>query len=333
MAIRGIAHRTRADPIASVARGRRRTSRRADHAGDGRTGHAAADGARKGQRRRGPRGKWFAVSGLRGGGGGPCGPRFHGLPQGARRPHHASLPTTRGAEPSPRRPTDGLATVGELYQLLSAGATPTFSAPTRNPPTIRDPMRPDLTSVAVGASRTGPPSRSAGDRGAAPEVDRSCAAESLMNRVGARRHRPPDGLARRFRSVRAVALPSATTQPARPTGPPIGAPRGEARGALWSNLDLDAAVWTIPAERMKARREHRVPLCGRRAVVMAWSVVASAGRVWFPGVRRRSLAGRPECPSPRVRGRGVAGQDGCCRPLRRGRPRWPTGSSFVLPLL
>lgn len=34
----------------------------------------------------------------------------------------------------------------------------------------------------------------------------------------------------------------------------------EALGATWSEIDLDAAVWTIPAERMKARRDHRVPL-------------------------------------------------------------------------
>ncbi|MFC3146433.1 tyrosine-type recombinase/integrase [Piscinibacterium candidicorallinum] len=35
---------------------------------------------------------------------------------------------------------------------------------------------------------------------------------------------------------------------------------GEVRGARWAELDLDAALWTIPAERMKAGREHRVPL-------------------------------------------------------------------------
>jgi integrase len=35
---------------------------------------------------------------------------------------------------------------------------------------------------------------------------------------------------------------------------------GEAIGAVWSELDLDKAVWTIPAERMKMPREHRVPL-------------------------------------------------------------------------
>lgn len=35
---------------------------------------------------------------------------------------------------------------------------------------------------------------------------------------------------------------------------------GEVRGARWDEFDLDASVWTIPAERMKAGKEHRVPL-------------------------------------------------------------------------
>ncbi len=35
---------------------------------------------------------------------------------------------------------------------------------------------------------------------------------------------------------------------------------GEVRGARWSEIDLVAKVWTIPAERMKAGKEHRVPL-------------------------------------------------------------------------
>jgi integrase len=35
---------------------------------------------------------------------------------------------------------------------------------------------------------------------------------------------------------------------------------GEARGAKWDEIDLDKAVWRIPAERMKAKKEHRVPL-------------------------------------------------------------------------
>ena len=35
---------------------------------------------------------------------------------------------------------------------------------------------------------------------------------------------------------------------------------GEVRGATWSEIDLDSGVWIIPGERMKAGREHRVPL-------------------------------------------------------------------------
>lgn len=35
---------------------------------------------------------------------------------------------------------------------------------------------------------------------------------------------------------------------------------GKAHGMTWAELDLDTKVWTIPAERMKAGKEHRVPL-------------------------------------------------------------------------
>ena len=35
---------------------------------------------------------------------------------------------------------------------------------------------------------------------------------------------------------------------------------GEARGALWSEIDLDQALWTVPAARMKGGLQHRVPL-------------------------------------------------------------------------
>ena len=52
---------------------------------------------------------------------------------------------------------------------------------------------------------------------------------------------------------------------------------GEARGARWSEVDLDAAVWTIPAERMKALREHRVPLSGRAAQVLGAARMLGTG--------------------------------------------------------
>lgn len=44
---------------------------------------------------------------------------------------------------------------------------------------------------------------------------------------------------------------------------------GEARGALWSEIDLDAATWSIPAERMKAGRPHRIPLSDAATKLLA----------------------------------------------------------------
>lgn len=35
---------------------------------------------------------------------------------------------------------------------------------------------------------------------------------------------------------------------------------GEVRGATWAEIDLPGRIWTVPAERMKAGKEHRVPL-------------------------------------------------------------------------
>jgi integrase len=51
---------------------------------------------------------------------------------------------------------------------------------------------------------------------------------------------------------------------------------GEVRGATWGELDLKAAVWTVPAERMKARRFQRVPLSP--AVVALFQQAASIKR-------------------------------------------------------
>jgi integrase len=43
---------------------------------------------------------------------------------------------------------------------------------------------------------------------------------------------------------------------------------GEVIGARWEEVDLDAGVWIIPAERMKAAREHRVPLAPRAVEIL-----------------------------------------------------------------
>jgi integrase len=43
---------------------------------------------------------------------------------------------------------------------------------------------------------------------------------------------------------------------------------GEVIGARWDEIDLSAKVWTIPAERMKASKEHRVPLADRAVEIL-----------------------------------------------------------------
>ena len=42
----------------------------------------------------------------------------------------------------------------------------------------------------------------------------------------------------------------------------------EVRWAEWEEIDRDAGVWTVPAKRMKANRQHRVPLCGRALEIL-----------------------------------------------------------------
>ena len=42
----------------------------------------------------------------------------------------------------------------------------------------------------------------------------------------------------------------------------------EASGARWAEIDLDAKLWTIPAERMKAKREHIVPLSSQALEIL-----------------------------------------------------------------
>ena len=62
---------------------------------------------------------------------------------------------------------------------------------------------------------------------------------------------------------------------------------GEARGALWNEIDMNEKVWIIPDHRMKAEREHRVPLCDEAMKILTkmkqWQPDNNE-RV-FPGIR------------------------------------------------
>ena len=43
---------------------------------------------------------------------------------------------------------------------------------------------------------------------------------------------------------------------------------GEVRKAMWTEIDRNETVWTLPPNRMKANRQHRVPLCGRAMEIL-----------------------------------------------------------------
>jgi len=66
---------------------------------------------------------------------------------------------------------------------------------------------------------------------------------------------------------------------------------GEVRGARWTEIDTDAGTWTVPGERMKGGREHRVALSGAALDVIERARALNDGSgLVFPSVRGRELS-------------------------------------------
>src|SRR5262249_15400110 len=63
---------------------------------------------------------------------------------------------------------------------------------------------------------------------------------------------------------------------------------GEAIGALWDEIDLKKRIWTIPAERMKADRDHRVPLSDRAIEIL--KALPHRGPYVFTGTNKKPLS-------------------------------------------
>ncbi|MBV1703146.1 MAG: tyrosine-type recombinase/integrase, partial [Hyphomicrobiales bacterium] len=57
----------------------------------------------------------------------------------------------------------------------------------------------------------------------------------------------------------------------------------EVMNMTWGEVDLEAKVWTVPAKRMKAGREHRVPLSGRAVAILARMAEVRQGGFVFAG--------------------------------------------------
>ena len=66
---------------------------------------------------------------------------------------------------------------------------------------------------------------------------------------------------------------------------------GEVRRATWQEIDVDVAAWTVPAERMKANTEHRVPLSRRAIEILNQARVTGDGHeLVFPSMRGKVLS-------------------------------------------
>ncbi len=67
---------------------------------------------------------------------------------------------------------------------------------------------------------------------------------------------------------------------------------GEVLGARWTEIDKKGKVWTVPPERMKARREHRVPLSDRAMMILHQMQELPRDEFVFPGGKeKRPLSG------------------------------------------
>lgn len=66
---------------------------------------------------------------------------------------------------------------------------------------------------------------------------------------------------------------------------------GEVRFAKWSEIDIDAKVWTVPADRMKAAQVHRVPLCDRAVAIIEERAAYRCNDFISPGRLRNQAIG------------------------------------------
>lgn len=99
---------------------------------------------------------------------------------------------------------------------------------------------------------------------------------------------------------------------------------GELRHMEWSEIDLERAVWSIPAAKMKMRREHRVPL-SRQAleILTAAKVLTGTWRYVFPCLRSTKRPMSENTINGALRRLGYSGSDIVAHGFRR------MGSTFL----
>lgn len=65
---------------------------------------------------------------------------------------------------------------------------------------------------------------------------------------------------------------------------------GEVRGATWDEIDLEAGIWTVPAARMKMKREHRVPLSSAALALLKALPRMQGNPLVFPAAKGGQLS-------------------------------------------
>jgi len=107
---------------------------------------------------------------------------------------------------------------------------------------------------------------------------------------------------------------------------------GEVRGATWDEIDLDRGLWTVPAARMKMKREHRVPLPAL-AVDLLRALPRDGNPLVFPALRGGMLSDMTLSATMRrmhesaraAQGDGLPDDQGGWRDPRNRRPAVPHG--------
>ncbi|KQZ98433.1 integrase [Mesorhizobium sp. Root157] len=93
----------------------------------------------------------------------------------------------------------------------------------------------------------------------------------------------------------------------------------EVRSATWSEISFDENIWTVPPERMKAGREHRVPLCERAVTILRAQHQRATGVLVFEG----GVEGRPISDTAMVKAlRLASGDDSTLHGLRSSFRDW-----------
>jgi len=95
---------------------------------------------------------------------------------------------------------------------------------------------------------------------------------------------------------------------------------GEVRGADWAEIDLDKALWAIPAERMKAGKEHVVPLCARAVEIVKRAQTFQCSNIVFPGHKGKAMSDATMAKA--LREAGVAREAGTVHGMRSAFRDW-----------